>query len=213
MINRRLVTVAGLVIAYLSIVGISSVAKLVFGKPLNDLQVLVREALIFLMAALLLWIIRQEKLPLSSIGWYPQKIGQSLLWSILAVCLCFCLLAGCIFIFNQVGWTFGNTKPSFKLSIWTTTLVVLRAGIVEELFFRGYIVERLKALTSSTYIAAFGSLIPFALFHYSQGITGISLAFVLGGALTLLYLWRRDLKSIMIAHFLIDFIPNVLGAL
>ncbi|CAN5159323.1 hypothetical protein BH09BAC4_BH09BAC4_05170 [soil metagenome] len=92
-------------------------------------------------------------------------------------------------------------------------LVVLWAGLVEELFFRGHMIERLMRLTHNRNVAALGSLIPFALFHYSQGIAGIVLALVLGGVLTDVYMWRRGLKSTMMAHFLIDFIPNVLGAL
>ncbi|CAN5459366.1 hypothetical protein BH09BAC4_BH09BAC4_47600 [soil metagenome] len=212
MTNRNLFSFAGLLIAYLSMVGISLVFKQLYG-PLNDLQVVGREGLIFLMAALLLWIMKQERLPLSSIGLYPQKVGQSIGWAIVTVIICFGLLFVCLFVFQQLGWKFGESKSSARLSLWTTTLVVTRAGLVEELFFRGYIIERLSALFNNRYLAAFGSLIPFALFHYSQGITGVILAFVLGGVLTGMYLWRRDLKSTMMAHFMVDFIPNVLGAL
>jgi len=32
---------------------------------------------------------------------------------------------------------------------------------------------------------------------------------VLGAALTAFYLWKRDLLAAIIAHFLVDFIPNV----
>lgn len=213
MINRKLITIAGLVIAYLSIAGTMSLFKLVFGNPLNDSQVVGREIVIFLMVGLLLWLIRQEKLPFISIGLYPQKAGQSILWAIITVCVSFGLLFVCFLIFQQVGWSYGESKSSFKLSVWTTLLVVLRAGVVEELFFRGYIIERVTMLTNNRYVAAFGSLIPFALFHYSQGIPGIVLALVLGGVLTGVYIWRRDLKSTMMAHFLIDLIPNVLNTI
>ncbi|WP_461100303.1 CPBP family intramembrane glutamic endopeptidase [Spirosoma koreense] len=97
--------------------------------------------------------------------------------------------------------------------MWTTLFVVFRAGVVEELFFRGYIIERLTMLTNNRYLAAFGSLISFALFHYSQGMPGMILALILGGVLMGVYMWRKDLKSVMMAHFLIDFIPNVLGTI
>ncbi|WP_461100302.1 hypothetical protein [Spirosoma koreense] len=68
--NRNALTAVGVVIAYLSIAGISFLFKTAFGNPLNDLQVVGREAMIFLMAGLLLGMIRQEKLPLSSVGLY-----------------------------------------------------------------------------------------------------------------------------------------------
>jgi len=213
MTTRKSFTLIGLSIAYLSIAVLSFSFKQLYGKLLNDFHVVARESLIILMGVFLLWIIRQEKLPLSSIGLYPEKLGQSILWALLTVVISFGLLAVLLFIFQQIGWKFGESKSLTKLSLWTTTLVVLRAGIVEELFFRGYCIERLKTLTNNNYIAAFGSLIPFALLHYSQGIAGITMAFVLGLVLTGMYMWRRDLKSVMIAHFIIDFIPNVLGAL
>ena len=213
MIDRKQFTFIGLAIAYMSIASISLAFKQLYGKPLSDSHTVARELLIFGMAALLLWIIRQEKLPLSSVGLYSQKVGQSILWAILTVILCFGLLFVCLFIFQQAGWPYGESKSAAKLSLGPVLLVVTRAGLVEELFFRGYIIERLKALINNNYVAAFGSLIPFSLLHYSQGITGMILAFVLGGVLTGMYMWRRDLKSTMMAHFIIDFIPNVLGAL
>ncbi|CAN5628863.1 hypothetical protein BH09BAC4_BH09BAC4_23410 [soil metagenome] len=211
--RKPMYTLAGLSIAYLSIAGISLLFRLAYGKPLNDLHTIAREGLIFLMAAALILIIRLEKLHLTSVGLYPKQIGRSLIWGLCTVILCFGLLFVCLFIFKQMGWVFGESKSAGKLSLWTLSLVVLRAGVVEELFFRGYIIERLKVILKNSYVAAFSSLIPFALFHYSQGITGIILAFVMGGVLTGMYMWRKDLKSIMIAHFFIDFVPNVLGAL
>jgi membrane protease YdiL (CAAX protease family) len=36
------------------------------------------------------------------------------------------------------------------------------------------------------------------------------IALVLGGILTGFYLWKRNLVANIFAHFLIDFIPNVL---
>lgn len=53
------------------------------------------------------------------------------------------------------------------------------------------------------------ALVPFALFHFWQGYAGVLISFVLGGYLTIIYIWRRDLKSNIITHFLVDFIPNI----
>ena len=213
MVSRKRFTIVGLFISYLSIVGISLVFTKLFGKSLGNWQVIVRESLLFLTAALLGWIIRQEGLTLASVGLHPEKIGRSILWALVAVIVSFGLLFVCFWVFQQIGWTFGESTAFDKLSMWTISLIVLRAGMLEELFFRGYIIERLQKLTGNRYIAALASLIPFALFHYSQGWPGIVVAFVIGGVLTIFYVWQRDLKSTMIAHFLIDFIPNVLGVL
>ena len=39
---------------------------------------------------------------------------------------------------------------------------------------------------------------------------GVVLALVLGSIITGYYLWKRDLLAAMFAHFLVDFVPNVL---
>ena len=85
-------------------------------------------------------------------------------------------------------------------------------GISEEVLYRGYAIERLQSITGSKWIAAAISLILFAAFHFRQGLAGVVLAFVLGAILTAFYLWKRNLVANITAHFLVDFIPNVLLA-
>jgi len=52
-------------------------------------------------------------------------------------------------------------------------------------------------------------LIPFALFHFRQGPAGILIAGVAALILSALYLKRRSLPEVMLTHFLVDFIPNI----
>jgi membrane protease YdiL (CAAX protease family) len=91
-----------------------------------------------------------------------------------------------------------------------TTLTVARAGLAEEVFYRGYAIERLEALLPNRWLAALIPLLCFTAFHYRQGLAGVFVALVLGAILTALYLWKRNLIANIIAHFLVDFIPNVL---
>jgi uncharacterized protein len=96
--------------------------------------------------------------------------------------------------------------------VWVLFIVVLRAGVVEELFYRGYAIERLQALGFGR-IASW--VVPLAIFgvgHWTGGAANILIALVLGGVLTAFYQWRRDLVSNMFGHFLVDFIANVLPA-
>jgi len=86
---------------------------------------------------------------------------------------------------------------------------VLRAAVIEEVFYRGYAIERLERLTGSTPIAASLPLIVFAVAHYRQGMAGILIALVMGGILSMLFVKRRDLLAVIAAHFIIDFIPNI----
>jgi uncharacterized protein len=204
-------TFIGLFISYFSILFTGLLFKAVFKMPLGNGLTISKEVIIFGLVGLLLWIIiKKEQLPLDSIG--IREIGwrQTAIWTIITGLLCLVGLLACLAIIQAIGWEYGKTESPVKLSMLTTTLVMLRAGIAEEVFFRGYIYERLKVLLKNKWIAIAFSIIPFALFHYSQGLPGIFISLGLGGILTAMYLWKRNLKANMIAHFLIDFIPNVL---
>jgi membrane protease YdiL (CAAX protease family) len=171
-----------------------------------------RELVVFLMAAALLLLVRNgEKLPFSSIGWHTDRLGRSALWGLFGVVLAAIGLAACIAIAQAMHWKLGlQEPPKFNPPLWAMTITVLRAGITEELFYRGYALERLRALTGSAWIAALLTIVPFALFHYRQGPAGILIAGVAAVILTALYLKRRDLPAVMLTHFTVDFIPNVL---
>jgi len=93
------------------------------------------------------------------------------------------------------------------------TLIVLRAGVVAELFYRGYAIERLQALGLNRYWAAAILLIIFALGHWTGGAANVVIAVALGEILAGFYLWRRDLIANMIGHFAVDFVANVLPKL
>src|SRR5438874_7639097 len=97
-----------------------------------------------------------------------------------------------------------------KLRLWLITLIVLRAGVVEELFYRGYAIERLQAVGRKPAWAAGIPLVIFALGHWTGGAANILIALVLGAILSAFYLWRRDLVANMIGHGTVDFIANVL---
>ena len=100
-----------------------------------------------------------------------------------------------------------------KLPLWLITLIVLRAGVLEELFYRGYAIERLEALGLNRFWASIIPLLIFGVAHWTGGWANIVIALVLGAVLTLFYLWRRDLVANMIGHFMVDFIANVLPRL
>ena len=94
------------------------------------------------------------------------------------------------------------------MSLWATTPTA--RAIAEEVLYRGYAIERIEALTGSRWMAALIALGAFAAFHYRQGLAGIVIAFLLGAILTGFYLWKRNLVANIFAHFLVDFVPNVL---
>lgn len=170
-----------------------------------------REAGVFLMFALLLWIVRKgEHLPYSSIGWRVDQLGSSIRWGLLGAVLIFVALAACLVVAQALDWKIGLQEPArYTPPLWAMAITVLRAGVTEEAFYRGYAMERLQTLTGSKAAAVALTVVPFALFHYRQGPAGILIAFVAALILSWLYLKRRDLPANMLAHFTVDFVPNI----
>jgi len=80
-----------------------------------------------------------------------------------------------------------------KPPLWLVPVIVFRAGFVEELFYRGFAIKRLRSLGWPRAAAALVPLVIFAAMHYTGGLVNILMSFTLGGILTLFYLWRRDL--------------------
>jgi len=173
--------------------------------------VVIRESLIFLLVLGLIGIIRAEGLALDSVGLHVRAIGKSIAYGLLFLVFAIAGLAFCLLIMQAVGWQVGGQESGLykDIPLWVIFFMVLRAGIAEELFYRGYAIERLKALTGSQGVAVAVPLIIFSLGHFRQGPGGILISFVAGGILTATYLWKKDLLANMIAHFLVDFIPNV----
>lgn len=204
-------TFAGLAIAFLGLPAIVLAHRMLGGTPANTGSVVMREFAILALVTLLMWIIvKRERLPLSSIGLSREGLGRSLLWGLGLFLALAVGVAACLVTFHFLGISYGSGKAPIAISMAATFLTVVRAGIAEEVFYRGYAIERLKALTGSRWLAALVPLACFAAFHYRQGWPGITIALVLGGILTAFYMWKRNLVAAIFAHFLIDFIPNVL---
>ena len=208
--NKSPFTYLGILVSYFSITGINLLFKQLYGDQLDDGPMILKELLIFGMVGFLIWIVlKKENRSLESIGLHGRKWKAAIGWGLVNVVVCFALAVGALFLAQQLGWAYGDSTAFDKLSLATIAFITLRAGIAEEVFMRGYLIERLTEMTKNVYIACLLSLVPFALFHAWQGYAGVLLSFVLGGYLTIIYVWRRDLKSNIITHFLVDFIPNV----
>ena len=118
-------------------------------------------------------------------------------------------IAACLIVFPLIGLSYGSSSgPTLPLGV--SLLLYARAGIAEEVFYRAYAIERISALTGNRVIAAGIPLLIFATGHYSQGIAGILITLVIGAIATAIYLWKRNLVILILAHFMVDFIPNVL---
>ena len=115
---------------------------------------------------------------------------------------------------HLTGYGHGPGSGAFeKLPLWLITLIVFRAGVVEELFYRGYAIERLRMIGLGRFWSVTIPLVIFSLGHWSGGAANVLIALAAGAILTGFYLWRRDLVANMIGHGLVDFVANVLPRL
>ena len=202
-----MLSVAGLVLAWgLPQLGLPSL--LADGKSLA--AALAREAVWWSIGAfMLLWIVYAEKLPLSSIGIKRPSAG-TFVWGFLFAIL---MIASVMLCYAVLFPVFGlELNQQVVASITRTPLrlqcaVMLRAGFVEEILYRGYAIERLQALTGSKWLAGVVSAAVFILMHLA-GWGGAQLIVVTFGAvlLTILYMWRRDLPCAMLAHALTNLV-------
>jgi CAAX protease family protein len=205
-------TLAGLGIALFAAPLIPALFRFALGPAGSSSAYVTREIALFLCLGVLLWIIAsRERLPLTSIGLQREKVGRSLLWGLIGTVLCAIGLAACLGILYYFGVPFGgDSKTPFSAPLWATLITVVRAAVVEEVFYRGYAIERIRLLTGSTPLAVLLPLLIFAGAHYRQGVGGILIALVTGGILSALFVKRRDLAAVITTHFIVDFIPNIL---
>lgn len=150
-----------------------------------------------------------EGLPLSSVGLGTVRFWKSILWGLLLGVVCLFVAGGLVALTHFTGGEAG--KAMGKLPVWLVSLIVVRAGVVEELCYRGYAIERLHALGLPRGVAAAVPLVIFGLGHWTGGWANILIALVLGAILALVFVWRRDLVANMIGHWLVDFAGNVLS--
>lgn len=201
----------GLVLSLFAMVVIRQV--FVFFVPETTVaSAVLKEAFIWVSAVVLLVIIRRgERLSFRSIGLGTARWWKSILWGLVIAVVSAAVVGGLACL---TGYGHGPGSAAFeKLPLWLITLIVFRAGVVEELFYRGYAIERLRMIGLGRFWSVTIPLVIFSLGHWSGGAANILIAFAAGAILTGFYLWRRDLVANMIGHGAVDFVANVLPRL
>lgn len=92
---------------------------------------------------------------------------------------------------------------------WIVATVLVSAGLGEELFFRGYLFERLGTLFGPGKAALIGTVLLstalFALAHYQgQGLPGVQQATMTGLVFGGIYAWRKQIWFLIAAHAAFD---------
>lgn len=156
-----------------------------------------------------------ERQSLRSIGFRCLTKKEALLSLLLGILLFMLVPALGIFMKRVVGIA-TNIMPIVtalaKYPIWLRVLLAARPAFVEEILYRGYLIERVNRLTGRIWPGAVISLAIFTFLHLSSGGLAQTVGVVLpiGVVLTGLYVWKRNLTLNITVHFLIDFLVLVL---
>ena len=163
---------------------------------------------------LLAYILLVERRPLSSIG-LKRPNWKTAAFGILGALV---MVGGMAFIYMVIYPALGlsASEPGMAavtaLPFWLRVMIVVRAAVFEEMYFRGFAIERLTDILGSRWGAAAISFAAFTVEHLGYwGWAHLMIAGFGGLILTGLYLWRRDLGANIIAHLLTDAIGFLLG--
>jgi len=202
-------TVLALVLAAFGVPGLVIGFRLL-GRPGGNVAQLAVELGMFALTAVAFWIARvKEGRSWAQLGLARPSAAQTAGLTLLGLAGVAVVLAACLGLFHLLGWSYGEGDGTER-PMWLLTVMIVRAGTVEELTYRSIAIDHTAELTGS---ATLGWLLPgllFGLLHFSQGITGILIATTTGFLLTALYLWKRNLWANFAIHFIVDFVPNIL---
>ncbi|MBC8504763.1 MAG: CPBP family intramembrane metalloprotease [Anaerolineales bacterium] len=172
--------------------------------PASDIHIVIAisiEWLIFL-ALMLYWLPKVEMQRLESIGLGKFR-GRYIWWGVFAYI--FALIAS---IFSGIALEavglepIRSLQPMIKAFHPLTLLGLFLTGtIVEEVFYRGYLIERLNTITGKRWLAALASWFLFSLVHFKFFGLGPTIdVSILSAVLVLLYLKEKSLWPCFILH-------------
>ncbi len=168
------------------------------------------------LVSLILFFIWRNNEPAIAIGWTVRNIRKEIgigLWLFLPFFFVTSVLEG---LLHKAGLSVPSTPLPALISekgIAEFTLaffMVITVALAEETIFRGYLILRFRAVTSSPAAAVLLSAVIFSLGHGYEGTASVVTIGIMGAVLGLVYLWRESLIAPIVMHFLQDFIGIVL---
>lgn len=202
-------TVAGLVCALLGPLAlmIAPMQALYAMAPTTNASIFLGQSMLWLtLAAALAFHRFGDRLPLAAVGLVRPRARSALLGLAIGVSVYVALYAIAYVLYKnglfdaKDAATLVNNWP-----FWLRLFALLTAGVVEEALYRGFAIERLTALIGRRWLAATIALAAFVAAHVPfWGLSAVATPLVGGVFFTLVYLWRRDLVTCMVAHLAVD---------
>lgn len=155
----------------------------------------------------LLYVVAVERRRLSSIG-FRAPGGWDIGWGLIFGVVLF-IGAGVLdgVVFPALHWKIDTAafQAIIGAPIAYRIALVTRAAVCEEVLFRAYPLERLSEWSGSKWLAGLVSVVVFTYAHLSSwGAPQLIVAGYGGVLLTILYLWRRNIWTNMLAHWIAD---------
>jgi len=165
-----------------------------------------------------------KALPLAVIGWMlwrgslrADELGLvARPWTMMIAVLLVVAVAGTLvdqngyrLIADLPGYPALGAMPAIASPAWNwidLTVGLALVAIVEELVFRGVMLEVLRRYTTSTVLIVVVSSLLFGLIHWSGGLHAVVVTSIIGAVFMVGYLAGGSLLPIMLAHFVINFI-------
>jgi membrane protease YdiL (CAAX protease family) len=155
-----------------------------------------------------LWIPRVEKKNITSIGWGKFK-RRHLVWGVLVYLLVLVASSLSGFVLQSVGLpSLRSLQPLIKGYGFATLFGLFLTGtFLEEVFYRGYLIERMTILTKHRWAAAIVSWLLFMLVHLKFFGVGPTIdTSIISAALVLVYLKEKSIWPCIVVHGINDFL-------
>ena len=168
------------------------------------------------LVSLILFFIWRNKEPVIEIGWTARNIRKEIsigLWLFIPFFFAASVLESSL---QKAGLSVPSTPLPALISekgiaeFLLAFFMVIVVAVAEETIFRGYLILRFSAITSSPAAAVLLSAVIFSLGHGYEGTASVVTIGIMGAVLALVYLWRKSLTAPIVMHFLQDFIGIVL---
>jgi len=176
----------------------------------NNTDILLKEGIIWMMFLAVLLIARygeKEPLDFSAHISPATTLAQSVI--ILVSLFVFAICCGIIYLVLLKGHPPSEPMMErlWRLPPWIKMILAVRAGVVEETFFRAYAMGRIKQLTNNNALAFIIPLLFFAGGHIAYGsVYHVVVTFFIGALLAVCYMKTKNLAANIAGHTFYDLI-------
>lgn len=167
--------------------------------------------------ALLWYVVKQNRQKLSDVGlvFRPADIPYGILLWVFSLC-CYTLVSPTILsVCESLGWHRAEPYlPSARLGFSAVAYVFIFLNpFFEEMIVRGFLISEVTALTGSSVVAVFVSVLLQVSYHIYQGVPYALSAGVTFLIFSIYYVRTKRIVAIITAHFIFDLLGHVSSVL